>query len=68
MSTVLYGAESWTCRKEDYAEFNVFHTKRLRAIVVVKGDEMSNKELLKLTGMCYLEMYVKKPDSDGQGM
>ena len=63
MSTVLYGAESWTCRKEDYAELNVFHTKRLRAIVGV-----SNKELLKLTGMCYLEMYVKKPDSDGQGM
>ena len=60
MSTVLYGAESWTCSDRDYARLNVFHTKRLRAIVGKRRDEISNKDLFRLTGMCELEMHVRK--------
>ena len=60
MSTVLYGAEAWTCTDKDYAKLNVFHTKRLRAIIGKSRDEISNEKLFKLTKLCPFEMYVRK--------
>ena len=60
MSTILYGAEAWTCTDKDYAKLNVFHTKRLRAIIGKNRDEISNEKLFKLTKLCPFEMYVRK--------
>lgn len=58
--SIFFGAESWTCSEKDYARLNEFHTKRLRAIVGKRRDEISNKDLFNLTRMCELEMYVRK--------
>ena len=60
LSAVLYGAETWTCRKEDYNKLNVFNTKLLRTLLGRKRDEISNKDLYKLTGTCPLEMVVRR--------
>ena len=38
----------------------MFHTKKLRALLAKKRDEISNKNLFKLTGTCELEMYIRK--------
>ena len=57
MSTVLYGAEAWTCGQADYQNLNVFHTKRLR---IMSRTEINNKNLFKLTKMHELEMYIRK--------
>ena len=43
MSTVLYGAEAWTCTEKEYTKLNVFHTKRLRALVGKNREEISNE-------------------------
>jgi hypothetical protein len=59
MATLLYGAESWTCTENDYAKVNTFHTKKLRRLAGKKRDEISNKELFKLTGMKPLESYIR---------
>ncbi len=59
MSTLLYGAESWTCTGKEYTYLNTFHTKRLRQLAGKKRDEISNERLFKLTGMKPLENYVR---------
>jgi len=60
LATLLYGAESWTCTDNEYARLNTFNTKRLRILVGKKRDEISNADLMKITGMCPLENYVRK--------
>ena len=60
MSTVLYGSEAWTCTEKEYSKLNVFHTKRLRAILGKNRDEISNEKLFKLTKVHPFEMYVRK--------
>jgi len=59
MSTLLYGAESWTCTHNEYARMNTFHTKKLRQLAGMKRDEISNEKLFKLTRMQPLENYVR---------
>ena len=60
ISTVLYGAEAWTCTDEDYVRLNTFNTKRLRAIVGRARDEISNAELYRMTRTQPLENQVRK--------
>ena len=60
LATVLYGSESWTCTENDYRILNAFNTRRLRAIVGLRRDQISNSELFKLTNMISLEKYVKR--------
>ena len=60
LATVLYGSESWTCTENDYRILNAFNTRRLRAIVGLRRDQISNSELFKLTNMVSLEKYVKR--------
>lgn len=43
--TVLYWAESWTFSGKDYIRLNVFHIKRLKAIIYKRRDEKITKEL-----------------------
>ena len=59
LSTVLYGAETWTCTDKEYAKLNVFHTKNLRKIIGKKRDEISNEDLYLETKMTSLEHMVK---------
>lgn len=59
MSTLLYGAESWTCTENEYARVNTFHTKKLRQLAGMKRDEISNVKLFKLTRMQPLENYIR---------
>ena len=60
ISTVLYGSECWTCTKNEYEKLNIFNTKRLRIILGMRRDEISNKELYKATGMPKLADLVRK--------
>jgi hypothetical protein len=59
MSTLLYGAESWTCTENEYARVNTFHTKKLRQLAGMRRDEISNEKLFRLTRMHPLENYVR---------
>jgi hypothetical protein len=49
LSTVLYGAEAWTCTAAHYQKINSFHTKTLRLIVDKRWDQITNAKLYKLT-------------------
>ena len=60
LSTVLYGAESWTCTPSEYAKLNAFNTRRLRSLVGRKSTEIHNKDLYKMTDMPSLENMVRK--------
>jgi hypothetical protein len=60
MSTVLYGAESWTCTDKEYSRLNAFNTKLLRILTRKQRDEMSKGRLYKLTGMESLEDTIRK--------
>jgi hypothetical protein len=51
LSTVLYGAGSWTCTDKEYSRLNAFNTKLLRVLTRKQRDEISNDRLYKLTGM-----------------
>ena len=58
LSTVLYGAECWTCTKNEYAKLNVFHNKNLRRILGLRKDEIHNEDLYRKTGLPSLEDLV----------
>jgi hypothetical protein len=60
LSTVLYGAESWTCTDKEYSRLNAFNTKPLRVLTRKQQDEISNDRLYKLTGMEPLEDTIRK--------
>ena len=59
LSTILYGAEAWTCQEQDYAKLNVCYNKMLRYMVGKKRDEISNKDLYKKVKMDPIENIVK---------
>ncbi len=59
LSTVLYGAESWT--DKEYSRLNAFNTKLLRILTRKQRDEISIYDrLYKLTGMEPLEDTIRK--------
>ena len=58
LSTVLYGAESWT--DKEYSRLNAFNTKLPRVLTRKQQDEISNDRLYKLTGMEPLEDTIRK--------
>ncbi len=60
LSTVLYGAESWTCTNNEYSRLNAFNTKLLRVLTRKQRDEMSNGRLYKVTGMEPLGDTIRK--------
>ncbi len=60
LSTVLYGAESWTCTDKEYSGLNAFNTKLLRVLTRKQRDEISNDRLYKQTGMEPLEDTIRK--------
>ncbi len=60
LSTVLYGAESWSCTDKEYRRLNAFNTKLLRVLTRKQRDEISNVRLYKLTGMEPLEDTIRK--------
>jgi hypothetical protein len=58
LSTVLYGAESWT--DKEYSRLNAYNTKLLRVLTRKKRNEISNDRLYKLTGMEPLKDTIRK--------
>ena len=60
LSTVLYGAESWTCTDKEYSRLNAFNTKLLRVLTRKQRDEISNDRLYKLTKMEPLEDTIRQ--------
>ena len=60
LSVILYGCETWTCTDKDYKRLNIFHTKRLRAILGKRKDEISNKNLYSRTRSGPLENKIRK--------
>ena len=60
MSVVLYGSESWVCTDQDYAKLNTFHNKNLRSLLGKQRNEISRKELFKITRSCPMENYVRR--------
>ena len=60
LSTVLYGAESWTCTDKENSRLNEFNTKLLRVLTRKQRDEISNDRLYKLTKMEPLEDTIRK--------
>jgi len=51
MSVLLYGAETWTFKKNDMNRIRSFETKCLRKILNIKWQQkIKNKEIMKRTG------------------
>ena len=59
LSTLLYGAETWTCSDRDYSRINAVNNKMLRYIIGKKRDEISNLELFKVTNTVPIENTVR---------
>jgi hypothetical protein len=72
MSTLLYGAEAWTCTGNEYGRLNTFHTKRLRSVMGKckwkkreEGETKQwekkprNEDLLNRVGLRPMENYVR---------
>jgi hypothetical protein len=60
LSTVLYGAESWTCTDKEYSRLNAFNTKPLRVLTRKQRNEISNDRFYKLTGTEQVEDTIRK--------
>lgn len=61
ISTLLYGAESWTTYKRHLSKLEAFHQRCLRNILKVKWeDKVSNTEILAKTSCSSIEALVRK--------
>ena len=60
LSTMLYGAESWTCTDSDYERINAIHNKMIRNIAGVKIDDISNNKLYHKVGIGPIYNIIKK--------
>jgi hypothetical protein len=60
ISLLLYGAETWTCDQATYDKLDAFNTKKLRYILGKNRDEMSNKEIYKITNTIPISEMIRE--------
>ena len=61
ISTLLYGAESWTTYRRHLSSLETFHQRCLRNILRVKWeDKVANTEVLAKAGCSSIEAFVRK--------
>ena len=58
LTTLLYGAETWTCHRRHVKMLDAFHMRHLRYLMGIKWqDKITNNEVLqgpKMDGIYYL--------------
>ena len=61
LPTLLYGCESWTLLRRNFAVLSSFHMRCLRRICGIKWEDMvPDTEVLSVSNMCGLEYYLLK--------
>ena len=58
---LMYGCETWTTKKNDEHEINVFRARRFRRTLKIRWqDRITNKEVLQIAEMENLSEDVKR--------
>src|SRR5271165_2056677 len=61
LTTLLYGAESWTCYRRHVKMLDAFHMRHLRYLMGIKWqDKVTNNEVLKRAQMDGIEAMLKR--------
>ena len=66
LTTLLYGAETWTCHRRHVKMLDSFHMRHLRYLMGIKWqDKITNNEVLQRAKMDGIEAMLTRAKRDG---